>query len=262
MPKAAPRKQNTHPGAIALLAILALLAVAVIIVGNTVFIIKEVVVEGNRYCTAQEVIDAAGIVLGGSIFSVDESKVKSGVNANRYLQFAGMWRIYPSRLVLAVEENSPRATLHWMGMLVILGDDGIVLEQSAQIDTVVNVPVITGMQVNYVRVGQPISFSVAGQFDAVKAVLEELYFQNVIGEVSELNVAALDNLYLVTQDGLQVVLGSADNLADKIQLMRTGLNFLRGWKEVRGAVLDVTTGEAADYRPPKDTERVIPEDAI
>lgn len=253
MPRTARQRQSTgHPGGIALVALLAVLVVAVVIVSNTVFIVRKITVEGNRYCSADEVIASSGIQIGTSIFSLDTGAVKAGINSNRYLQYVGIWRDFPDHVILTVTENSPWATLTWAGMLIILGNDGIVLEKTSHIDITLQVPVITGMLVESDRVGQPIVFSAAGQFDAVQNVLSELDRQNVIQEMSELNVTDLDNLYLVTEDGLQVMLGSDDALEAKITLMRAALAYLRESKaeQVRGGVLVVTTGEVADFRPP------------
>ena len=70
-----------------------------------------------------------------------------------------------------------------------------------------------------------------------------------MGEISEINVASLDDLYLVTRDGLIIRLGEKESLDAKIALVRAALAPLRAAYTVRGAVLDVSTGQMADFRP-------------
>jgi len=249
MPTPARRKQPRNPGAVALVTLLALVAVALILLNNQVFVVRQVTVEGNRYVSAQEVAASAGIQIGDGMFSLDTAQIRDGINQNRYLHYVGMRRDFPSRVVLTVTEHSPRAAMMWLGMLILLSEDGVVLEQTAQVDMDLNVPMITGMQVASVRVGRPIVLSTAGQFDALSAVLTALDAQGALLEISELNVAHLDNLYLVTHDGLQVTLGSEELLCEKVTLMLSVLPRLRELSDVRGGMLDVTTAKTADYHP-------------
>ncbi len=250
MSEPARRKQKNHPGAIGLVALLAVLTVLVVVLGNKVFVVKTISVEGNRYCSAEEVMRSAGIQYGDGMFSIDTARVRNGINANRYLEYVGIWRDFPSRVILTVKEHSPRATLTWTGMLVMLGENGVVLEKTAQIDIALDVPVITGIDVARADVGQPIAFKVSGQFEAIFSVLAEADRQGMSPEISELNVAVLDNLYLVTEDGLEIVLGDSGDLENKLLVARAAVATLRGKQELRGAVLDVSSGQSADYRPP------------
>ncbi len=250
MPTPVRRKRTSHPGAVALVTLLILIALAVFVLGNNVFIIREISVEGNRYCTKEEIIQSAGVKIGDGMFSIDTARVRDGINQNRYLKFVSLWRDFPSHLILRVEEQTPRATLSWMGTMALLGEGGVVLEQTADIGLMPPGVTITGMQVENIRAGQKVKYSVAGQGDAIDAVLAELQRQNMLSDISELNVATLDNLYLVTQDGLQVALGNDENLAKKVELARAALAYLRGTTEtIRGGMLDVTSAAAADFRP-------------
>lgn len=248
--KLAWKKQTTHPGAIATVTLLALLCVAALLLSRTVFVVHRITVEGRRLLTDEEIISAAGLSYGQSMFSVDASEVEKRVNEHRYLDFVSLWRDFPDRLILTVEENTPYATMLWMGTLIMLDKEGIVLEQMVDIDIALNVPVITGAQVASVRVGQPIAFSTAGQEDAVRALLFHAEEQGLLSDIAELNVADLDNLYLVTYDGLQVLLGSETDLQKKIAALDAVLPQLRSGYTVRGGVLDVTTGTTADFKAP------------
>ncbi|MCL1965124.1 MAG: FtsQ-type POTRA domain-containing protein [Firmicutes bacterium] len=251
MPSNAYDTKQRHPGAVALFVLLIVLAVAMMIISNTVFAVRSVSVEGNRFCSEEEVVASAGIRLGESMFAIDSKKARDGINANRYLRYVGMWRNFPSHVTLRVEENAPLATIMSMGMLVMIGKDSVVLEESAYIDMLLRIPTITGAQVDKVRVGSPVVYAQAGQAEAIEEILGTLENMDALDEVSELNVSALDNLYLVTEDGLQVVLGGRENMGEKISLMMSLLPGLRGSLEIRGGVLDVTTGVSGDFRPPK-----------
>ena len=128
--------------------------------------------------------------------------------------------------------------------------DGVVMEITGQIDIELAVPVITGASIKSARVGEAVTYGVAGQAEAVEAVLEAIDWQGFTGEISEINVGTLDDLYLVTVDGLIIRLGDSEKLDEKILTARSALVPLRAAYAMRGAVLDVSTGDGqADFQP-------------
>ena len=244
-----PKKQG-RPGALAVVVWLLIITAAALIVGNTVFAVRSVSVEGNSTVSDEDVIRASGISMGMSIFAIDSGAVRDGVNSNRYLNFIGLWRDFPSHVILRVTEHAPHATFKWMGMLYMLDQDGSVLEQTAHFDIPLSVPLITGMQVEAARVGSPVVTSVSGQADTIATVLSALSKRGLTESISELNVTSLDNLFLITVDGAQVKLGNAQNIETKLYLMEQALSIERQRGDVRYGVLDVTTAQNADYKPP------------
>lgn len=211
------------------------------------FSVRTVEVQGNRFCTREEVIAASGIRLGESIFSIQEETVRGRVNTNPYLEFVGLWKNYfPCGVIITVSEHTPRAKMMWMGMLVVVGDNGVVLRRSSEIDTYLPVPEIIGMKVQSDMVGQPITYSVAGQAEAIDHILDALDMQGVTGMVTEINIASPDNLTLLTEGGVQVILGNDERLPEKIALIRDTLPRVPG----AGGVLNVSSGFSADYSPP------------
>lgn len=184
------------------------------------------------------------------MFTLDTAAVAEKINAHQYLTCNSVWRDFPDRVFINVTEHQPVATANWMGSLVMLGQDGVVMEITGQIDIELAVPVITGASIKSARVGEAVTYGVAGQAEAVEAVLEAIDWQGFTGEISEINVGTLDDLYLVTVDGLIIRLGDSEKLDEKILTARSALVPLRAAYAMRGAVLDVSTGDGqADFQP-------------
>lgn len=244
------KRKRSASGAVALTAILALVAVSLVIAGGRVFVVHSVVVEGNRFISAEEIMQTGGVSIGDSMFTLDTAAVAEKINAHQYLTCNSVWRDFPDRVFINVTEHQPVATANWMGSLVMLGQDGVVMEITGQIDIELAVPVITGASIKSVRVGEAVTYGVAGQAEAVEAVLEAIDWQGFTGEISEINVGTLDDLYLVTVDGLIIRLGDSEKLDEKILTARSALVPLRAAYAMRGAVLDVSTGDGqADFQP-------------
>jgi hypothetical protein len=137
-------------------------------------------------------------------------------------------------------------------MTVMIAADGVVLDQTAQMDVSLPIPLITGLNVTAVQTGRLLQAETPQRLETVLAVLSELEAQGLAMQIEELNVSALDNLYLVMGDGLQVMLGGDHDLFDKLKLLRGVLPRLQEMvSTVRGAVLDVSAVDHADYRPPR-----------
>ena len=244
------KRKRSASGAVALTAILALVAVSLVIAGGRVFAVHSVVVEGNRFISAEEIMQTGGVSIGDSMFTLDTAAVAEKINAHQYLTCNSVWRDFPDRVFINVTEHQPVATANWMGSLVMLGQDGVVMEITGQIDIELAVPVITGASIKSARVGEAVTYGVAGQAEAVEAVLEAIDWQGFTGEISEINVGTLDDLYLVTVDGLIIRLGDSEKLDEKILTARSALVPLRAAYAMRGAVLDVSTGDGqADFQP-------------
>lgn len=244
------KRKRSASGAVALTAILALVAVSLVIAGGRVFVVHSVVVEGNRFISAEEIMQTGGVSIGDSMFTLDTAAVAEKINAHQYLTCNSVWRDFPDRVFINVTEHQPVATANWMGSLVMLGQDGVVMEITGQIDIELAVPVITGASIKSARVGEAVTYGVAGQAEAVEAILEAIDWQGFTGEISEINVGTLDDLYLVTVDGLIIRLGDSENLDEKILTARSALVPLRAAYAMRGAVLDVSTGDGqADFQP-------------
>lgn len=244
------KRKRSASGAVALTAILALVAVSLVIAGGRVFVVHSVVVEGNRFISAEEIMQTGGVSIGDSMFTLDTAAVAEKINAHQYLTCNSVWRDFPDRVFINVTEHQPVATANWMGSLVMLGQDGVVMEITGQIDIELAVPVITGASIKSARVGEAVTYGVAGQAEAVEAVLEAIDWQGFTGEISEINVGTIDDLYLVTVDGLIIRLGDSEKLDEKILTARSALVPLRAAYAMRGAVLDVSTGDGqADFQP-------------
>jgi cell division protein FtsQ len=236
-----------HPGRWAVIVVLAVAALGIFLLQHSVFVVRTVTVEGATRYTPQDVVRIAGIHDGQNVFTLDQQEIAQNLSQDQYLLLDSIYINYPNELILRVRERKPRAALTWMGVLVMLDEEGRVLETSNQLDARLQIPVVTGMEVTSMDVGMDLATRDPAQVRAMNAMLNELALQKVSALVSELNVANLDNLYLVTQEGMKVMLGDLENLEAKLGLARAVLDELRAGGIQTGSI-DVSTTTVADYR--------------
>lgn len=235
-----------HPGRTGVIIVLIVVALGIVLLQSGIFVVREVRVVGTRQYGQDQVVAYAGIQLGQSIFSVEESVVAQGLSRDRYLILESLHIQYPDTVTLYVRERAPYAALTWLGVLVVLDEEGQILETSGQLDASLQIPVITGMQVDHLVVGTKLTCRNPAQIEAAWALLKELTLQAVSGRVSELNVSDLDNLYLITKEGMKVEVGNAGDMEQKIGMMRSVLDDLAARGIYTGS-LDVSNATIADY---------------
>jgi len=235
-----------HPGLVAAVVLLFAMVIGVLLLHRNVFVLRSVRVEGATGYSNQQVADTAGLRYGQSIFALDQRQMARNLQEECSLLLESIYVDYPNALILHVRERAPRAALSGKGLYTMVDEDNVVLEIAGALDPRLQIPVVTGLEASREDVGMPLGAWVPAQLEAMNEVLTELQLQMVIARVSELNVANLDNLYLVTKEGMIIELGDSDQMELKIGMMRVTLDRL-ALMGIYTGTLDVAVPYTADY---------------
>ena len=232
-------------------AVLVVVIAAGLVLHLQVFVVRSVSIEGIRILSEREVLEASGIRIGEGMLTLNEGKIRDRINANRYLNFESIWRDFPDRVVLRVSENMPRAKADWNGMLILLDKNGTVMERTNQWDLALAVPQITGVRIRRANVGDTVVLEAQSRLEAVTEILKALEATGLSGWIEEINVSRMEDLYLVTYDGVQIGLGDQEDMERKLTLAGAALGNLRQIAGITlaGSKLDVTAGSTADFIP-------------
>ena len=233
---------------IKLVGVLLVVVVAIIVLQGTVFRLKTVYVVGNQKCTPQQVTAASGLVQGLNLLAVNEDDVRRSMSSDYSIELLEMRKVYPDTIYLYIREREAVATMQWLGMQYTMDAQGMVMSESNAYDLPENMVVVTGMQVNGMRVGSVAAVKVASQLEAYKSILYELTQQLYLNQISEINLLDLNNLYQITLDGISVRLGTVEHMRAKVGALRTDVAYLREFGKSSGH-LDVSIPEDAKFAP-------------
>ncbi len=239
-------KRRRQAGPAGLVLCLAFVLAAVFLV-RAIFVVKRVSVTGNETVGDQVIIGISGIKMGESIFSVDEAEVARAFEKEGLVALKKVDVAWPSDVRLTVGERQQAAVVDYLGISVIVDEWGSVMGVRNDLPTE-HLPVVTGFMATSYLTGQPIMSSVYGQFDAMVAVLGAIKSQGLGALVSELNVADLDNLYLMMRGGLLVELGDSSDMNAKLIWLQSSLQKMNDLG-LNGGKLDVTSGKSAIFKP-------------
>ncbi|MDO5022650.1 MAG: FtsQ-type POTRA domain-containing protein [Eubacteriales bacterium] len=180
-------------------------------------------------------------------FNVNEERIKSGINSNRYLQFLGMEKRFPNGLTIHVKERIPAACINYIGIKYIIADDGMVLETTKRADIENSLALISGLEIQDINVGSMPQVRKSSQMAACVQLLQELIMQGVINNTKSISFAD-GGIYLSTRNGFTVNLGTGDYLRAKIGTVRGVLAEL-GKQGISNGIIEATVPGEATYRP-------------
>jgi len=237
--------------------LLTLVTVLIVVAQKMFFSLESVFVVGNEQKTPQQVVVASGLMRGQNMISITEEDVANAMAKDHTIIFRDMQKKYPGTIYLYIEERKTVAVMQWLGVLYTLDDEGMVMTQESSAVLPGNMPLVTGFQPNSVMVGQILNLRERGQLEAYQSIIYELHQQMYSDQITAMHLADVENMYLVTLEGVTVRLGSAEHMEDKIGAVRTCMGHLRQLN-VSGGILDVT--KVTDLANQENEVKYMPEE--
>jgi cell division protein FtsQ len=171
------------------------------------FAVGSVDVRGAARVPSEQILAAAAIQPGTSLFRLDPTGVAGRVAALPEIRRADVVREFPNRVVISVEERRPFTLVH-AGRLHWLDEEGRLLGASSQA-VVPQVPVVSGLSEEELA---SLRAAPGPKALAAIALIRALLRSGsaLSAEISEIDMSRADGPVLYTVDGVQVRLGTED----------------------------------------------------
>ena len=234
--------------------VVAALAVLIVLACSQIFVIRDVMVVGNRNLLREEVVTQSGVEIGDHLLSITSQQLRQRLEQNRYIEYLGHEFDYRGTLTLRISERLGMAVVYDLGYYYVLDEAGMVLEcAGSAYPTGVAGPKVSGFVIepnSRITVGEKLPVHDRGQLEAMEYVLGELDSTNLLSRISELNVKNVQNMYMLTSDGAKVVLGDDTSMRTKLLIAREVLSLREEAGDLMGAKIDVSNGYNAHFIPP------------
>ncbi len=199
-------KQQKNPVLRAILTVLLIVGIGygVLCAGDCLyqlsyFEVNNIDIQGNRYVSAEQILELSGIKLKQNIFSVDLQKANQGLRSHPYLKLVMVERRLPQTIFIKVKERKGVALLEAPGGYYLIDKTGVILE-NAGMRNKKRLPVIKGVSPELLEVGARIN---QGQ-----ELLAFLRSKGLLINYASLDIRQEDNPILTTRRGrLKVYLG-------------------------------------------------------
>lgn len=233
--------------------VIAALAALVVLACSQVFVVRNVMVVGNRNLLREEVVTQSGVEIGDNLLGVTAQNLRRQLEQNRYIEYVGHEFDYRGTLTLRISERLGMAVVYDLGYYYVLDAAGMVLEcAGSAYPTGVAGPKVSGFAIepnSRITVGEKLPVHDRGQLETMEIVLSELDKTSLLSRTSELNVKNSENLYLLTSDGAKIVLGDTAQTRTKLLIAREVLTMREEEGGLMGAKIDVSNGYNAHYIP-------------
>lgn len=93
------------------------------------FDISAVTIAGQSRLTEKELLEASGVGPRNSLPFLDASAVRERLMAVPLVKSARVMKLYPNRLVIAIEERAPHALWQRDGRVSVISEDGVAIDE-------------------------------------------------------------------------------------------------------------------------------------
>lgn len=181
-----------------------------------IFTVDSIQVSGNDRLSTADVTKLAAVPAGATLLKTNTADVKRRIEANPWVADAAVSRSFPHELVVAITERTPAAFVDAGGsQLWTLSTDGFWLGKRSANDTsaLVTIKDVPSL-VPTIGVAAP-----NVELKNALAVLAGLS-PGLKGQVKTLSAPNIDKTALLLNNGVQVFVGSSDNIAKKDLIAR------------------------------------------
>jgi cell division septal protein FtsQ len=221
-----------------------LLIVALVFVAYMVFRVREVAVVGCQSLDAKDVASMSGLKYGQCIFLLDKQEVMDALAADSRIKPVSIDVEYPDRVTITIKERIPTAYIEKSGALIVIDDEGWVLDVKNQ-PAGVERPLVYGLQADAFEVGQQLSSGDMFRVDVMTRVLQAVEKAGI--DLESLDVTLAADIMLTTADGLVVELGDDTQLDKKMALVNTLVKEIASMGKT-GGILNVSSVDKAYFR--------------
>lgn len=206
-------------------ALLMLIALAVGL--SAFFSVSAIEVVGNSKYTADEIMEASGVELGGNLFLASESNIALNICKKLpYVSKVQIERDYPATLSIVVIETEAVGYIHFSGEKWLIDAAGKILEKTDG-DVPAGIVEIIGMVPTDMQIGSVLEVKEddALQLTYLQAVLQALQTEKM--EVQSLNISNISSITLEYTERFHVILGQGENVDSKLELVKNVVSRLK-----------------------------------
>lgn len=178
------------------------------------FAIQKILVENNKYYTAEQIISIAKSKTGDNLFQVSTSNMKDKLLKDPYIKNVKVSRRIPDKILITVEERKENAAIPFGDDYIIIDKEGMILRET---DKKPALTLLSGMTLSNIEPGTPLKVEENSVLNATLKMLEEMekneiYFKEI--QISNVIIKAYIYDNLVCEGTPENIMKNMDDLQD------------------------------------------------
>ncbi|HHW41542.1 MAG TPA: FtsQ-type POTRA domain-containing protein [Syntrophomonadaceae bacterium] len=205
------------------------------------FALQEIEGKGLQRISLSELTEESGLSKGQNLFRVDTDRVKRRLLKDPLIERAEVKRRLPRTIVIEIKERQPRALFLANDAFLVIDRKGYCLDKISSMRSY-NLPIITGIKASTTELGKKVSSS--RDMISILAALDP----DVQNFFSEFNIAGKEQLIAYSREGIPVLLGSSDNLSQKLHVAVSFMKSLNSAMPVEYVDIRAVNAPAVKYQ--------------
>ena len=205
-----------------------LLVAVMTVLGTSVFVrVLVIEVSGTNVYTEEEVLEASRVSLGDNLIRLSVQAISQSIRASLpFVSDVTVERRFPDTLFIEITESVPIAFMIYDGEMFKLDSSGRVL-QIGDFDTE-NLIEVRGFGIRNAAPGQQLQPETGTEtrFMDMQEILAAFERENIVSDVSFLDVSNIQNINFGYRNIYRVLLGNAGDLRDKFYNLRGSIDRL------------------------------------
>jgi cell division protein FtsQ len=227
------RKPRIFRLLIALLFIAGFVALGTYLLSLPIWEIKEVIINGTKMLSENEIRTLAAIPLSENLFFTNFSRTESNLNKITAIESFKIYRIPPATVLISIKERKPIATLVFSDKSIIIDEEGFILNRNPNltldIPNLANLPIVTGIQEKEILQSYRIDEKTAQVISEI--ILKLSLFLD--SSRMQLELGGLEKVSFLLDDLLRVKVGEAEEVKRKMEVFDALLPIIAGrWAQV------------------------------
>jgi len=241
-------EEKNRKSGIGMIIFICLLAIFVFFIAYKYFRVTRIEVQGNSKVEKAFIGELTGIKIDDNLFAINKNTVKENINADPYLEYFDLKRIYPSTVRIEVFERTPIA-------MVVYGDKGYIIDRDANIlelaiENDMQLIQIEGLQIVDASVGSKLIAENLYEIDALIDIVKDSNFTLLDKNIKKINFNNVNDIIMTSKQGHKIKFGQSKMAYEKSIWIDAVIEQLRE-KEVTNGIINVSSGTSATYAESK-----------
>lgn len=221
---------------------------------SSVFIVKEIEIQGLNLVEEEDILDYSDIKIGENLYKLRTGEIETRIKEHPYVRETKVKRKGFSGIKIVIREREEYAIIPYMGSFIYLDQEQVVLRVSdGLIDE--SLIIVTGVEFSSFRVGDPLQVKNESILESAYDILIAAQESEMMDRISEVHIADNRDVRLITFNGIEVLMGQVDQPAYSVLALKEALVTLHT-RNLENVILDMRYDDHITVRPRARQEEV------
>ncbi len=223
----------------------AVILLVLLLLNSSIFSLKHVELEGNERVSQEAILEDLDLAMGDNLFRYMLSHWNTDPVVDPRLSAVDIYIKWPNTVRIVVDESMTIGYVYFQGTYLCIDRKGQVAASTHTLDE--DLPVIRGLEVGSFMLGESLDTSDTDRYEAVVSVCSILRKHELSTVIKEVNVLALDDIVLYTDD-MDIHCGDMDDMEQKVNAIAA----LLAEKDLPKGILHIEDLDQQVYIEPKN----------